>query len=213
MPENQKRPSAGTSILIIDDDQHSYMALHHVLDSEGWRVHIVPLASQGLAELARGEWTLAIVNVALTGLEGDWFTTLTDLSQSAAAEGGHARVRVLFLVPELLGGLAQPVLERLRLPYVLKPVNLHDFLEKVSDLLLEAQAIKNPIRRVRYEYAGQQTRKKDRRAASDRRETPMFASREDYQPTEEEIAEFEKQEKQQEEAAQKKAEQKKSLGG
>src|SRR5256885_3924678 len=57
-------------------------------------------------------------------------------------------VRVLFLVPELAAPEAQPALEHEQLPYSLKPFHLHDFLEKVSDLLLETGAIPQPIRRV-----------------------------------------------------------------
>lgn len=178
-------------ILIIDDDEASQAALRHVLDSDGWKLQIVPLAHQALAELASTNWTLVIVNVAMTGLDGPLFSTLKELALAAAVEAGRTRARVLFLVPELAGAVAQPVLERERLPYSLKPFHLHDFLEKVSDLLLETNAIPAPIRRVRYEYKGPDRRGKDRRSG---RETAMFASREDYMMSEEEIAEFERQE-------------------
>jgi len=154
----------------------------------------VQLAQQALDELASSNWTLVIVNVARTGLDGPLFSTLKELALAAAVEAGRTRARVLFLVPELAGAEAQPVLERERLPYSLKPFHLHDFLEKVSDLLLETNAIPAPIRRVRYEYKGSDRREKDRRSGRDRRETAMFASREDYMMSEEEIAEFERQE-------------------
>lgn len=181
-------------ILIIDDDEASQAALRQVLDSEGWKLQIVPLAHQALAELASTNWTLVIVNVAMTGLDGPLFSTLKELALAAPVEAGRTRARVLFLVPELAGAVAQPVLERERLPYSLKPFHLHDFLEKVSDLLLETNAISAPIRRVRYEYKGPDRRGTDRRSGHDRRETAMFASREDYMMSEEEIAEFERQE-------------------
>ena len=197
-------------ILIIDDDEQSQEALRQVLDSEGWRVRIVPLASQALAELASGQWQLVIVNVAMTGLDGPLFTTLKELALAPPVEAGLTRVRVLFLVPELAAAEAQPVLERERLPYSLKPFHLHDFLEKVSDLLLETAAIAAPIRRVRYEYkASDGRRPRDRRAAQDRRDTSMFATREEYFMSEEEIAEFEKKE---EEEQQRKKKQRKNLG-
>ncbi len=191
--------SAKLSILIIDDDEPGQLALGHVLDSEGWEVRIVPQASKALEELARGEWTLVIANAAMTGLDGPLFTTLKELARAPAAEEKRKRVRVLFLVPTLLALEAQPALERERLPYSLKPLHLHDFLERVSDLLQEAQAISEPIRRVRHEYAGTNRRRGERRSGQDRRDTPMFASREDYTMTEEEIAAYEKEEKEQEE--------------
>jgi DNA-binding response OmpR family regulator len=188
---------ADVGILIIDDDVDSQRALRQVLDSEGWRVQIVPLASQALAELSKGEWTLILVNVALTDLSGVLFNTLRDLGQAEATAGdpSRKRVRVLFMVPELAARAAQPILEREQLPYVLKPFHLHDFLEKVSDLLLEAQAIPEPIRQMQGLALSVGRRQKVRNdGAGKGRQTKMFASREDYQMTEEEIAEFEAQE-------------------
>ena len=213
---------AQVGILIIDDDIVSQRALKHVLDSEGWRVRIVPLASHAMAELASGTWSLVIVNVALTDLQGPLFSVLKDLSQaeseflenvresgpeSASADTPEStdaspqimvmaprkRLRVLFLVPLLAAKDAQPVLEQEGLPYSLKPYHLHDFLEKVSELLLEAGAIAEPIRSMG-DFSSVKKRKKLRSNARDERRGTMFASREDYQMTEEELAEFERQE-------------------
>jgi len=105
------------------------------------------------------------------------------------------RLGVLFVVPELLAPEAKPLLEAEHLPYVLKPFHLHDFLERVSDLLLEAQAITDPIRQVKQPSSASERRKaKDRRSRFDRRGTSMFASRKEYFMSEEEMAEWEKQE-------------------
>ncbi len=188
-------------ILIIDDDAASQVALQQVLDSEGWKVRIVPLASHALAELASGEWALAIANVAMTGVEGPLFTTLKELALAPPLEAGRARVRVLFLVPELANAEAHAVLERERLPYALKPLHLHDLLEKVSDLLLETQAISAPIRRIR--HGDRAPTRRATRAPRPIRETSMFYSRQDYMMTEEEITEFEKQEKEERKSKQK----------
>jgi DNA-binding NtrC family response regulator len=191
-------------ILIIDDDEQSQAALWHVLDSEGWNVEIVPLASQALTVLAQGGWKLVIVNVAMSDLSGPLFTTLKELALSPALAEGQTRARVLFIVPTLLARQAQPALEREHLPYVLKPLHLHDFLDKVSDLLLEAQAITEPLRPVLREAKGGPQRRKAARAGS-RGIPTMFASREDYMMTEEEIAEWEKQEQEEREKKKKKA--------
>src|SRR6266550_1880142 len=78
---------------------------------------------------------------------------------------------------------------RPRLPYVLRPYHLHDFLEKVSDLLVEVKAIEGPIRQVRHEFGA--LRKKKKLAA---RSNSMFASRDSFSYTDEELAEYEKQE-------------------
>ena len=185
---------AGVNILIIDDDKAGHSALSHVLDAEGWHLSVAPLAREGLARLSSGNWKLVIANVSLLDVQGPLFQTLKDLSQ-AEAEPGKSRLGVLFVVPELLAPEAKPLLEAEHLPYVLKPFHLHDFLERVSDLLLEAEAITDPIRQVKQPSSASERRKaKDRRSRFDRRGTSMFASRKEYFMSEEEMAEWEKQE-------------------
>jgi len=195
-------------ILIIDDDAATQSALQQVLDSEGWRVSIARLPTDALQQLATGDWKLVIANVAMTGLSGALYATLRELALAPATqEGGLTRIRVLFLVPELAAAQAQPVLESERLPYTLKPFQFHDFLEKVSDLLMETETISAPIRRVRQGGKGSS---RGARETSRGRETGMFASRTEYVMTEEEIAEYERQEA--EEAARKKKKKPASLG-
>lgn len=182
-------------ILIVDDDEGSQHALQQVFDSEGWLVRVVPFASEAMRELARGHWTLVIVNIALADITGPLFTTLKELAHvEVEPDGAQNGLRVLFLVPLLAARWARPVLDKERLPYAMKPLNLNDFLEKVSDLLLEAGAIARPIRDVSVLSANKERRQRDRRSGRDRRDGKMFASREDYTMTEEEIADYEKQE-------------------
>lgn len=194
------------SILILDDDEANQKALQEVLYAEGWKVGVVPRVEQALPELAKGDWTLAIANVKMTGVSGPLFSILKDLALAPAIEAGKSRVRVLFLVPEEAGADVQAALERARLPYSLKPFHLHDFLEKVSDLLLETQSITSPIRRVR-RVAKPAGPRKDKQTGPGRRDTAMFATREDYQMTEEEITEYEKQEEEEAERKKKKKKQ------
>jgi DNA-binding response OmpR family regulator len=181
--------SAGKiGILVLDDEASGHGVLRQMLDSEGWRVRVVPDSGLLLTELRSAEWSLVIANVAMTGPDTAAFHVLRELALVPANEG--ARVRVLFLVPEF-DRERQTILENARLPYVLRPFNLQDFLEKVSDLLLEIHAIENPIRQVRYDFKG---RDRKRKQAKSSRETSMFAARGDYTMTEEELAEYEKQE-------------------
>lgn len=186
-------------ILIVDDDLASQHALKSVLDSEGWRVRIVPDAHQALAELASGAWNLAIVNVAVANLNGPLFAILRELSDAASSSSveisssASKRLSVLFLVPAPLATIAQPRLETEDLPYSLKPYHLHEFFAKVSDLLVESGAIEQPIRAMGNFglHRGSTLRPRPTR---DARHATMFASREDYQMTEEEMAEYERQE-------------------
>jgi PleD family two-component response regulator len=200
------------NVLIIDDDRGSQLAIGHVLDSEGWRMRAVALPERAMAELAGGQWTVVIANVALTGLTGPMFETLRALAKAEAIEEGKKqRVRVLFLIPEMVAVEAQPVLEQYGLPYAIKPINLNDFLEKVSDLMLEARAIPEPLRKVK--TVAKERRRADRRTGRDRRHVEMFAGRDDYSMSEEEFVEYEKQVRERErEEERKRAEARKSLG-
>ena len=173
-------------ILVLDDNAQGGSAVKQILDSEGWRVRIVPDAKMLLAELKTGEWSLVIADVALMGVEGPAFVTLRELASVPAADGG--RIRVLYLIPELASSQYIVHLEAARLPYVLRPYHLHDFLEKVSDLLVEVKVIEGPIRQVRHEFGA--LRKKKKQAGRN----SMFASRDSFSYTDEELAEYEKQE-------------------
>ena len=174
-------------LLVLDSDAPGASAVKQILDSEGWRVRVVPDTKMLLAELKTGEWSLVIANVALTGVDGPAFITLRELATVAPEDGG--RIRALFLIPESSGGQYIVQLEAARLPYVIRPYHLHDFLEKVSDLLVEVNAIDAPLRQVRHEFGA--LRKKKKQAA---RTNSMFASRDSFSYTEEEIAEYERQE-------------------
>jgi DNA-binding response OmpR family regulator len=160
--------------------------MKQILDSEGWRVRVVPDSQVLLAELKSAEWSLVVANVAVTGVDTPAFFTLRELAGVPHEDGG--RIRVLFLIPEMASGQFIGHLELAKLPYVVRPYHLHDFLEKVSDLLVEVKAIEGPIRQVRREFGA--LRKKRKQAG---RTNSMFASR-DYSYTEEEIAEYERQE-------------------
>jgi len=175
------------NILVLDEEGPAAVALRQILDSEGWRVRVTADSRQLLTELRIGVWSLVIANADLLGLDSPGFLMLRELGTVPVEEGG--RIRCLFLVPEMTGSQFVRTLEQARLPYVVRPYHLHDFLEKVSDLLVEVKAIDAPLRQVRYEFGG--LRKKKRQAA---RTNSMFASRDSYSYSEEEIAEYEKQE-------------------
>jgi DNA-binding response OmpR family regulator len=174
-------------ILVLESDQGSSSALKQILDSEGWRVRVVEDVQMLHAELKTGEYSLLIANIAQISLESPTFHVLKELAQVPPEEGG--RLRTLFVVPEMMGSQYVAPLESFRLPYAVRPFHLHDFLEKVSDLLVEVKAIEGPLRMTRYEFGA--ARKKKKQAS---RTTSMFASRDSYSYTEEELAEYERQE-------------------
>jgi DNA-binding response OmpR family regulator len=184
-PPTPLAPQVG--ILVFEDDPFSGTALRQMLDSEGWRVRLAPDIKMLQTELKTGEYSLLVANIAMVGGDTPLFHVLRELASVSVEEG--ARLRVLFVVPEMTGSQFVPVIEEARLPYVLRPFHLHDFLEKVSDLLVEVKAIEGPLRMTRYEFGAARKKKK---AAN--KTNSMFASRESYSYSEEEIAEYEKEE-------------------
>src|SRR5256884_195852 len=161
-------------------------AVKQVLDSEGWRVRVVPDAKMLLSELNSADWSLVVANAAAMDLESPAFFTLREIATVPQEAGG--RIRALFVIPETGERQFTPQIEAARLPYVVRPYHLHDFLEKVSDLLVEIKVIEAPIRLVRREFGA--LRKKKQALNS------MFAARDAFSYTEEEIAEYEREEAQ-----------------
>jgi len=183
-------PTATTrqiGLLVLENDSSNSIALKQILDSEGWRVRLVPDVPLLHSELKTGEYSLVIANIELVGMSSPTFHVLQELAAVSPDEGG--RIRVLYVVPELSGAQFVSALERARVPYAVRPFHLHDLLEKVSDLLVEVKAIEGPLRMTRHEFG--EARKKRKQAT---RTNSMFASRDSYSYTEEEIAEYERQE-------------------
>ena len=174
-------------ILVFEEDAHSSAALRQILDSEGWRVRVVPDVPMLQAELKTAEYSLLIANVAQVGSNPALFHVLRELASVSVEDGG--KLRVLYVVPEMSGSQFVAVLEEAKLPYVVRPFHLHDFLEKVSDLLVEVKAIEGPLRMTRYEFGAARKKKK-----TNSRTNSMFASRDSYSYSEEELAEYEKAE-------------------
>ncbi len=174
-------------LLVLEADSGNSGALKQILDSEGWRVRIVGDLQLLHVELKTGEYSLVIANIEMVGLDTPTFHVLKELAAVAPEEGG--RIRVLYVVGELAGIQFVPALEKAKVPYAVRPFHLHDFLEKVSDLLVEVKAIEGPLRMTRYEFG--EARKKKKQTS---RTTSMFASRDSYSYTEEEIAEYEREE-------------------
>jgi CheY-like chemotaxis protein len=199
------------SILIIDDNAESQAALWQVLTSEDWETGVSTGGTKALQELATGNWTLIVANVATTGVSGALYATLRELSSAPALESGKTRARVLFVVPESEAAQLRPILEGEHLPYVLKPFHFNDFMEKVSDLLLETESISQPIRRVRLArnegILGSRGLSQNPSGAPPARNTGMFATRTDYPMTEEEINDYERQQAEEETQRKKKKKQ------
>jgi DNA-binding response OmpR family regulator len=174
-------------ILILEEDSQSATALRQLLESEDWNVKIVADPNFLLTELRSGQWSLVVVNVIVAGIDTAAFFTLRELALVLPEDG--ARIRILFLVPDIAEGSVLSLLEHAHLPYLARPFSFHDFLQKVSDLLFEIRAIPAPLRQVSHEFGVVRKKKQETK-----RNNSMFASRSDYSYSEEEIADYERQE-------------------
>src|SRR5262249_56023898 len=153
----------------------------------GWGGQVVTEEKMVLAELKSADWSLVVANATTIDLDSPAFFTLREIASVPQENGG--RIRALFIIPEMAERQLTGAIEAARLPYVVRPYHLHDFLEKVSDLLVEIKAIEAPLRLVRREFGA--LRKKRKQAAGS---NSMFAARDTFSYTEEEIAEYERQE-------------------
>jgi DNA-binding response OmpR family regulator len=185
------------NILVLENDPGSQNAIQMMMDGEGWRLKIIADPDAALHDLAQGSWALVVASVAMVDFAGPLFQILKELAQSAPVEDGKSRVRVLFVVPAAMAQQAVPVLEEARVPFALKPYAFNDFLEKVNDLLLQAQFLSKTARErgFAFEQSGKPKAGKNKKAAA---ANSMFASRDEYFYTEEELAEYEKEQKEDE---------------
>ena len=80
-------PSAAekqVGLLVLEADSNNSVALKQILDSEGWRVRLVPDVSLLHTELKTGEYSLVIANIELVGLESPTFLVLRELAGVSA---------------------------------------------------------------------------------------------------------------------------------
>lgn len=191
------------NILVLEDDPGSQKSIQLMLDAEGWRVTLMGDASAAMQELAKGAWALVIASLNLVGLESPLFQILKELALAAPIEEGRSRLRVLFVVPAEEVTRMIPVLENARLPYATKPYQFNDFMERVNDLLIQAQFIGKTARERGFAFE-QRSRSKSGKPGKKTPASSMFASRDEYYYTEEELAEYERQQSEEEKKKKKK---------
>jgi CheY-like chemotaxis protein len=212
----------GWRVRIVPQASHAFQELA----SGGWNLVIVnvaltdlrgplyailnELSQAGAKPDADGEDD-EVPGASVNGISANGISANGSPADVVATLNPPKRLRVLYLVPLLAAKRAQPILEREGMPYSLKPYHLHDFLEKVSELLVEAGAIAEPIRSMTG-LSGGKKRARVRRNGRDARRSSMFASRDDYQMTEEELAEWERQEEEDKKKREKERKEREHLG-
>ena len=195
---------AEVGILIVDDDLASQRALRNILDSEGWMVRgscrRPPKPSRSWATGYIERILPSLFNVALAEVNGPLFAILRDLTEADAAappaEGETApkRLRALFLVCHR----AAPATRRRSLSapgcLILSSLTTCTISSRKS-----ASFWWKPARLRSRSAALVALRRANGAARSwafsrDVRRNTMFSARDDYQMTDEDMAEFERQE-------------------
>lgn len=182
------------SILVLEEDAGSQKAIQMMMEGESWKVKILGDANAAMQELAQGPWALVVASLTLADFSSPLYQILRELAQAPPVEDGKSRVRVLFVVPPNLVTEAIPLLENARLPYTVKPYQFNDFIEKVNDLLLQAQFLTKTARERGFAFEQRASATKGKKGKSAGASNSMFASRDEYYYSEEELAEYEKEE-------------------
>lgn len=139
VPAPQTAPGE-VRVLIIDEVKQRRRLLGSMLERRGWRIEVAVSESDGLARLREPGWALVVADVSGNRLSGPLFEVLRELP------GADARVQVLFLTGSKIDESVLEMMHKSGLPYLNRPVRLSELLEEVSALLLEAGAIRRPIR-------------------------------------------------------------------
>jgi DNA-binding response OmpR family regulator len=181
------------NILVLEDDPGSQNAIQVMMDGESWKVKMLGDAGAALQELAQGSWALVVASLSLVDVSSPLFQILKELAQAPPVEDGKSRVRVLFVVPASQGPEAIPFLETARLPYAMQPYQFNDFMEKVNDLLLQAQFLSKTARERGFAFEKSGRPKVGKSGKKSAAANSMFASRDEYYYSEEELAEYERE--------------------
>lgn len=174
-------------VLIVDDDESTRNAIVSLLKTEGWVLETTGGAHAALEKLREGPWHLVIASLDVVRFDSPLFESLQALDEA------EAPLRVLFLVSAFAPPAVERRLEQLGLPHSVKPLRVDDFLEAVSDLLVRAHTILQPLRRVK--ELATTPRSLDHRVTNAAKRGGMFAERKGYDDfTEEELQAFEEEE-------------------
>jgi len=181
------------NILILEDDAQAQGALQLMMDGEGWRLKMLGDPNAAMQELAHGSWALVVASLSLVDIASPLFQILKELAQASPVEDGKSRVRVLFAVTPGDAPAIVPVLDAARLPYAMKPYQLNEFMEKVNELLLQAQFLTKTARERGFAFQKRTQTTGSKKGKKSTAANSMFASRDEYYYTEEELAEYEKE--------------------
>jgi CheY-like chemotaxis protein len=127
---DEEKPSlAPAHILMVDDEIDLLTALTLALRHEGYRVDPVSDGKTALARLAETRYDLILCDVRIPGLDGP------EIYRQAKAIHPDMGKRIIFITGDTVSGTTRRFLEESGAPYLDKPFELADLIEKVSATL------------------------------------------------------------------------------
>jgi len=127
--DKEKPSPASAHILMIDDEVDLLTALTLALRHEGYRVDPVSDGKTALARLTETRYDLILCDVRIPGLDGP------EIYRQAKANHPDMGKRIIFITGDTVSVATRHFLEESGAPYLDKPFELADLIEKVSTTL------------------------------------------------------------------------------
>jgi len=132
--DKEKPSPASAHILMIDDEVDLLTALTLALRHEGYRVDPVSDGKTALARLTETRYDLILCDVRIPGLDGP------EIYRQAKANHPDMGKRIIFITGDTVSAATRRFLEESGAPYLDKPFELADLIEKVSTTLKSGSA-------------------------------------------------------------------------
>lgn len=120
-------------ILVVEDDEKSRRLLRDVLEFHGFDVCAVPSGEEGLADAKVCRPDAALLDIELPGING------FDVLMRLRAESTSAAVPVIAVTASVMDQDRRKILAAGFDAYVPKPVNIHELVKTLNELLAKNQ--------------------------------------------------------------------------
>lgn len=129
-------PNGGTGgrILVVDDESNILTLIDRVLTKQGFEVVCLSAAREALEAVARGGYDLILSDYRMPGLDGQDFYEAVKRAQPELAR------RFIFTTGEIVAKDFQALVERERIPVILKPFDLDELAKTVRERSARGEA-------------------------------------------------------------------------
>jgi len=126
--------AGAVKVLLVDDDESSLRVLRKMLEAEGLAVDVSTSGSDALARLLQTRYDSILCDMRMPGMTGkDFYFRLKE-------EFPEYATRLVFLTGDVASTTTWEFIEERRLPYLLKPLNMEAFRQKLREIVGERPA-------------------------------------------------------------------------